>query len=254
MKFKIVLFLSVLFFAAVGTQAQPDCREKVSPYNICNTDYAKADFIFYGEVLALDKEAIGKASVQVKKIFKGKVDGKIELYLDIDIMCQGIPPVGSSQIYNVNRTVVNGKTRYYSKYTSRPLTDYSPQALEEVFSDVQAVLNNKKKSSLDGIVFGRLTTSRNVVLKNEEADRYYLNLGSFKPAPNILIEAVSEQDKKVYRTKSKVDGTYEIENIPPGKYKLRAYLTTGTINETLEIAINGSPCTRRQYIILQKSE
>ena len=254
MKFKIVLFLSALFFAAIGTQAQPDCREKFSPYNICNTDYAKADFIFYGEVLALDKEAIGKASVQVKKIFKGKVDGKIELYLDIDIMCQGIPPVGSSQIYNVNRTVVNGKTRYYSKYTSRPLTDYSPQALEEVFSDVQAVLNNKKKSSLDGIVFGRLTTSRNVVLKNEEADRYYLNLGSFKPAPNILIEAVSEQDKKVYRTKSKVDGTYEIENIPPGKYKLRAYLTTGTINETLEIAINGSPCTRRQYIILQKSE
>lgn len=264
MKSRSVLFLITLFFTAVGTLAQPDCREKFSPYNICNTDYAKADFIFFGEVITSgkidhdfsinNKKSFAKTTVEVKKTFKGKPSNRIELYLDYDIICQGNPPVGSRQIYNVNKTVINGQTIYYSNYISRPLTDYSPQALKEVFSNIQSVLRNEKENILEGTIFERLAKSRQISLKNEEADRYFLNLGSFKTVADILIEAVSEQDKKVYRTKSKADGTYKIENIPPGKYKFRAYLTTGEVGETLNIAINSLPCMRRQDVILQKGE
>jgi hypothetical protein len=261
MKSKIILFLIILFFTSVGTQAQPGCGGKFSPYNICNTDYAKADFIFFGEVITLGKidhdfsingkKAFAKTVVEVKKTFKGKPNNRIELFLDYDIICEGNPPVGSTQIYNVNKTIINGQTIYYSNYVSRPLTDYSPQALKEVFSSIQSVLNNKKANSLDGIIFERLATLSEVRLKNEEADRYFLPLGSFKPAADIIIEAISEQDKKVYRTKSKADGTYEIENIPPGKYKLLVYLNGGKVGERLDIKIDSLPCKRTQDIILE---
>ena len=55
MKFEIALFLVILILTAIGIQAQPGCREKFSPYSICNTDYATADFIFVGEVVTLGK-------------------------------------------------------------------------------------------------------------------------------------------------------------------------------------------------------
>jgi hypothetical protein len=249
MKPKIVLFLITLFFTAVGTQAQPDCREKFSPYNICNSDYAKADLIFFGEVVALDKKEIGKTLVQVKKIFKGKTSDKIELYLDIDIMCQGIPPVGSTQIYNVSETVVNGKTRYYSKYMSRPLTDYSAESLERVFNRLKDVLNNKKENILEGVIQETLDKLVQVELKNEELDKYDFTPRSWKPLSDVLIEVTNEQTGKTYTTKSKADGTYRINNIPPGKYKIRVNMSNKREFER-EIFTDGSFCKRYQILIL----
>jgi hypothetical protein len=104
MKFKIVLLSIIFLLSIISIQAQPDCREKFSPYNICSSDYTKADFVFFGEVLPSDKNRPGKALVQVKKTFKGNPPNEIEIFLDIDIVCQGVPPVGSRQIYNVSKT------------------------------------------------------------------------------------------------------------------------------------------------------
>lgn len=265
MKTQIFLFLAILFLTAMDLQAQPGCRGKFSPYNICQSDYAQADYIFYGKITSSGKidhnisinrrTAFYKTAVKIEKSFKGEPPpGEIEIYLDYGLICDGAPAPDSEYIFNVKKTNLDGRQAYYSEYISRPVTNYSPEALKEVFSGIQSVLDNKKENILEGIIFERLATSRQISLKNEEADRYFLNLGSFEPVADILIEAVSEQDKKVYRTKSKADGTYKIENIPPGKYKFRVYLATGEVGETLDIAINSLPCMRRQNVILQKSE
>lgn len=259
MKPKIVLFLITIFFTAVETQAQPDCREKFSPYNICNTDYAKADFIFFGEVITLgkidhdfsinNKKSFAKTMVEVKKAFKGKPGNRIELYLDYDIICEGNPPVGSTQIYNVNRTVINGQTVYYSNYISRPLTNYSPLALKEVFSSVQSVLNNKKENILEGVIQETLDKLVQVELKNEEFDKYVFSPRNWKPLSDVLIEVANEQTGKTYTTKSKADGTYRINNIPPGRYKIRVNMSNKREFER-EIFTDGSFCKRYQILIL----
>lgn len=259
MKPKIVLFLIILFFTAIGIQAQPDCREKFSPYNICNTDYAKADFIFFGEVITLgkidhdfsinNKKSFAKTTVEVKKTFKGKPNNRIELYLDYDIICQGNPPVGSRQIYNVNKIIINGQIIYYSNYISRPLTDYSPEALKEVFSGMQSVLKNKKENILEGIVQETLDKYRQVELKPEELDKYIFSPTNWKPLSGVLVEATDEQSGKTYSTKSITDGTYRIDNIPPGKYKIQAYLSDGRKVQK-GVVTDGSFCQRYQSLIL----
>lgn len=264
MKSKIVLFLIVLFLTTMDSQAQPGCRGKFSPYSMCQSDYAQADYIFYGEVTSSGKidhnisinhrSAFYKTTVKVEKTFKGDPPNLMEIYLDYEIICDDTPALNSKHIFNVKKTNLDSKQIYYSEYISRPVTDYSPETLKEVFSEIQSVLRSKKENILEGIIFERLATSRQISLKNEEADRYVLNLGSFKPVAGVLIEAISEQDKKVYRTKSKADGAYKITNIPPGKYKFRTYFTNGEVGETLDIAISSLPCMRKQDVILQKSK
>ena len=259
MKLKILLFSAILFLTVIGIQAQPDCREKFSPYNICHTDYAKADIIFFGEVITSgkidhsfsinNKKSFAKTTIEVKKSFKGKFSGRIELYLDYDIICQGNPPVGSRQIYNVNKTIINGQTVYYSNYISRPLKDYSPKALEEVFSGVQSILRNKKENILEGVVQETLDKYRKVELKPEELDKYIFSPTNWNPLSNVLVEVTNEQSGKTYSTKSKANGIYKVEKIPPGKYKIQVLLSDGRKVER-EVTTDGSFCQRSQFLII----
>lgn len=262
MKFRIVLFLAILFLTVSGTQAQPECWENFSPYNVCILPQIRTNYIIYGEIVSSEKVREGtfinrggisrKVVVKVKKTFNDDLPAQIEIYLSGKTICNELE-LESRYIFIVSKENLDNRLIYFSERISRPVTDYSPQALNEVFSHIESVIKNRKENILEGVVLESLAKSRKVSLKSEEADRYVYDLGSYKQLPDVTIEAISEQNKRVYRTKSKSDGTYKIENIPPGKYKLRAYLPDGEIGDTSDIAINGSPCTRRQYIIVQKA-
>jgi uncharacterized protein YfaS (alpha-2-macroglobulin family) len=71
-------------------------------------------------------------------------------------------------------------------------------------------------SSTGGTIFGKVT-----------------QMGSEKPMPGAEVTVYSAEGVKLTTT-SDASGDYSISNIPPGSYKVRAYLQGYHLNETME--------------------
>lgn len=260
MKLKTVLYLAILFLMVLESQAQPGCRGKFSPYNICISDYEKSDYIFYGEIISSGKRyhdlSINRKSayygttVTVKRTFKGNPPKQFEIFLDYDITCDHLPEVGSRYIFDVKQTTENGRKIYYSDSMSRPVTDYSQEALKEVFSQIYSLLKNKKENIIEGAVVESPSKLEEVNLKNEMVDRYNFGYGLYAPLPGIIVKATNLQTQKEYITKSRSDGSFRFENMPPGGYSLQALLDDGRQGR-MGLTTDGTLCKRRQYIVIQ---
>ncbi|MFV0389209.1 MAG: carboxypeptidase-like regulatory domain-containing protein [Pyrinomonadaceae bacterium] len=261
MNFKLIISLVFILLVSIEINAQPGCGGIFNPYNYCRTNYKEADYIIFGEKMELDttiptatingKCCYKKTKIEVKKILKGKLNKKvIELYRDIDAICNAPPPVGTRQIFNVNKTIIDGQIVYYSPYISTPMTDYSDRALREVFAEVRANLRNKRKKSLEGYVSDDTTPSQEVRRKKEENDRYDFRARNFILEKNVLVEAKNKETNKVYRTRSDDDGAYRFDDLPNGEYILQAYPDDGKVGEISNITVNDLRCSRRHNIYI----
>jgi hypothetical protein len=113
------------------------------------------------------------------------------------------------------------------------------------------LVRNEKKDYVDGVIFENLLKTRDVTIKAEDADRISRDFRNFKPAIDALIELISESDGKVYRTKSKADGTFRIDGVPNGRYKFNLYLQPYKEKEISRIYEAGdSFCSRTIYFHL----
>lgn len=277
MKSKMVLFLSVLLLTAIGIEAQPRCREMFNPFYICLSNYQNSEYFFYGEIISTEElkdtssGAYLKAVVKIEKNFRGNLPKEITLYFGQRVCSNTAPkntrafqglrsdgiaanannnPPKNTFLFLVGSSTLNGQRIYVVQDQSRPMRDYSEKAVEEVFKSVESALGNQKKDFVEGTVFERLLKIREVSLKSEDADRLSVDLKSRLPLPNILIEATSEKDGRVYRATSKTDGTFRIDNIPKGIYKIKLNLPPDKEQQTLSRGIDDSSCSRRWNIMV----
>jgi hypothetical protein len=275
MKSKIVLFLGVLLLTVIGIKAQPRCREPFNPFYICFSNFQHSDYLFYGEVVSserLEDASSGiydKSVVKVEKNFKGNLPKEITLYFGHGFTCgirrtnnnfrdsqsgNGAQKAGNKSSKNtflflVGASTLNGQKIYFAHQLSRPMSDYSEEAIKEVFTDIESVMSNQKKDFVEGSVFEQLLKVRQVSLNDQDFDRLSVNSESNQPLANILIEATSKKDGKVYRARSKADGTFRIDNIPNGIYKIKLHLPPGKQqSEPFTYGVDKSSCSRKWYI------
>lgn len=232
MKSKIVLFSMILFLTATGTFAQPGCSEPFNPFYICWSNFERYDHFFYGEVISIESlynvsvnstYTPRKAEIKVKESFKGKLPEKITLYLSGDLICS-MPSKGNRYLFYAVNSELDGQKVYFSERVSRSMTDYSPEAVKEVFANIRSIFSNKKKGYIEGTIFENLLETREVTIKTEDADRLSRDFRRSKPATDVLIELISESDGKVYQTKSIGNGSFRIDSVPNGFYKFNLYL------------------------------
>jgi hypothetical protein len=261
MKSKIVLFLVVLFSTVVGIAAQPGCRDMFNPFYICQSNFEHYEYLFYGESVSTEDlkhtspSARWKSVVKVRKNFKGDLPKEITLYYRDDFCSTRAPKNNSNAnnkspnptfLYVVSTRTLNGQKVYFVHEKSRPMTDYSAQAIKEVFKDIESVLSNQKKDFVQGVVYEPLLKVREVSLKSEDFDRLSLNSKSHLPLANIFIEVISEKDGKLYQARSKADGSFRIDNIPNGNYKVKLDLPAGMQQgEPFTKRVSDSPCSRK---------
>lgn len=276
MKSKIVLSLGIVLLTIIVVKAQPRCREMFNPFYICLSNFQYSEYLFYGEIVSTEelKDASSgaylKAIVKVEKNFKGNLPKEITLYFGHRVCSNTAPknnrafqgsrsdsvarnannnPPKNTFLFLVSTGTLNGQKIYFVQDQSRPMSDYSEKAVKEVFRNIESELNNQKKDFVEGAVFEWLLKIREVSLKSEDADRLSVDLESRLPLANILIEATSEKDGKVYRATSNADGTFRIDNIPNGRYKIKLHLPPGKQQgEPFSYGIDDSACSRKWYI------
>lgn len=252
---KIFLFFFLLAVNLTSVSAQPRCREPFNPFYICLSIFEHSEYLFYGEIISIERlkdnssGAYYKATVKVKKSFKGNLPKEITLYFGHGFDCQDNLAAGNTYLFLASNGTLNEQKIYFTQSISRPMIDYSAKAIKEVFSDIESVLSNKKKDFVEGAVFQWLLKVRKVLLKSEDADRLSVDLENRQPLADILIEAISEKDGKVYQARSKADGTFRIDNIPNGRYKIKLYLPFGKQQgEPFIYGLDNSSCCRKWYI------
>ena len=176
----------------------------------------------------------------------------ITLYLSANLVCS-LPSKGNKCLFYALDSELNGEKVYFSDQMSRPMTDYSAKAVKEVFAEINLALNNKKKESVQGILFEALSTTRESVAKAEDYDRLSRDFRSYKPLSGVLIEVTSESDKTVYQTKSKADGTFDIDRIPNGIYKVKLNLPPHHQSQTATFRFEaGNTYCSRNWVISLK--
>lgn len=130
------------------------------------------------------------------------------------------------------------------------MTDYSAKAVKEIFAEINSALNNKNKESVDGVLFETLLTTREFTAKAEDQDRLSRDFQNDKPLADVLIEVISESDKTVYQIKSKADGTFKIDRVPNGIYKVKLTLPSHhqTRTATFRFEAGNTYCSRNWVI------
>jgi hypothetical protein len=256
-----IIFLFIFLFAGSVTfiSAQPECNEAFNPFYICQSNFERSDYFFYGEIVSMERlkddtvvnstSAYYKMNVKVKKSFKGNLPKEISLYVGYLFTCHNLA-VKNKYLFQVVNANTNNQKVYFAQNISRPMTDYSAKAVNDVFANIESVLSNQKRDFVEGAVFEWLLKIRKVSIKNEDADRLSVDLQNRQPLTDILIEAVSEKDGKVYQAKSKADGTFRIDNIPNGIYKIKLHLPPDKQQQIFSLGTDGSPCSRKWYIMV----
>ncbi|MBD3557521.1 carboxypeptidase regulatory-like domain-containing protein [Planktothrix sp. FACHB-1355] len=257
MKSKIVLFSILLFLTSTGAFAQPQCNSPFNPFNICNSNFEWYDYFFYGEIISKEKmpytmvnstTTTHKVVVKVKKSFKGELPEKVTLYLGSRSFCQ-YPTENSKYLFYANNSELDGRKVYFSEWLSRPMTDYSAEAVNEVFANIHSILRNEKRDYVEGGVYEFFSERKKISMKKEDADRKQPSISYSEPVANILIEAMSESDGKVYQTRSNADGTFRIDRIPMGTYKIKLYLPPDKVQvEPFRYGVSNNLCSRKWVI------
>jgi len=235
MKLKFVFFSTVFFLLVNGVFSQPQCNKPFNPFYICQSNFERYEYLFYGEVVSIEplvNVSVNntypplKAIVEVKNSFKGKLPQKITLYLSANLICS-IPSKGNRYLFSAIKSELDDQKVYFSERMSRPMTGYSKKAVKDVSSNICSILENKKKDYVEGTIFESLLQTREVTIKAERADRLSRDFKYRKPIADIKIKAISESDGKMYQTKSKADGKFRIDRIPNGVYKVNLYSPFG---------------------------
>jgi hypothetical protein len=257
MKSKTGFLLIFLLLTATGTNAQPGFNEPFNPFYVCHANFENSKYFFYGEILAMENlkdvnvnsmMTPAKAVVKVERSFKGQLPAEITLYLGYRAGAQNLS-ASNKYLFKAVDGKLDEQKVYFTEVVSRPMTDYSAQAVEEVFDGIEEALGHKNDNFVEGAVFARLLSVREVSLKAEDADRLARDIRISQPLADILLEAQSTTDGKTYRARTDEDGKFRIENIPPGSYKIKLDLPADKEQvEPFTYATDGSPCSRKWYI------
>ena len=258
MKFKSAPLLILLFLTFTGVDAQPGFNEPFNPFYVCHANPERSKYFFYGEIVAVEnlknnlnvnsKMTLYKATVRVEKAFKEKLPSEISLYIGYRASAQYFS-AGNKYLFQAVDGKLGKEKVYFTEVISRPLTDYSAKAVEDVFAGIETVIANKNNSFIEGLVYERLLQVKEISLKKEEADRLARDAGNSQPLADILVEATSLRDEKIYQARSDEEGRFRIDDIPPGLYKIKLYLPAEKEQvEPFTYGIDSSPCSRKWEI------
>lgn len=247
---KFLFLLVASFLLVVNTKAQPGCGFKFNPFSLCGADYEKSQFIFYGEVVSFERGSKAKAAIKIMKVFKGKLPENIELFVDPnEVFCENLPVKGR-YIFTADRVAADNHTVYFSRRWSTPVTDYSEEGLKDVFLEIDTILANKAQYGLSGYVL-QVSHSKNPQMSLEQKERLLYDPDVYRTFPNVTVEAKSEADGKIYRTKTDESGKYTFDKLPLGKYDLTVFVEgQEAFPKTAEAT--GQPCHRTDIVVKSK--
>lgn len=263
MKLKINLLLIFLFLTTNGASAQPRYKQPFNPFFACRVDFESAKYFFYGEIVSVESlEGVNvdkrmtqyKALVRIEKSLKGAMLPEITLYFDHAASGQRYSP-GDKYLFHANDGLLDKQKVYLTEIVSRPMTDYSPAAIAEVLANIEAVRGVKTDDSIEGLIYEALLRVRDVSIKKEDADRLVYDFQNSKPLADILLEATSEADGKVYRARSDADGRFKIDGVAAGAYKIKLYLPEDKEQtEPFIYSAGDMPCSRKwNFRVMPKS-
>lgn len=264
MKSKKVLFLIILFLTFIKTQAQPSSPHIFSPFNVCELSYLPIDNIVYGEIESIERfeepiylkyyrankePAKFKAVVNVLESFKGNLPHKIDIYIYYDFIVNTPAPKNRYIFKTINMLKDDAPVQFTAEI-SKPLTNYSKGAVKDVLNHIRSVVSGERQDFVEGYLLKTLNQTREMSIKGEKADRLIYNVNTNIPIPNIPIEFVSQKNGEVYRVNTKSDGSFRINKIQSGDYRVKLKVEGLKLQEPFVYSTDGTACTRKWFIFM----
>lgn len=264
MKLKIVLSFVILFLTAIGINAQLSSPHIFSPFNVCGVSYLPIDNIVYGEIESIERfeepiylkyyrankePAKFKAVVNVLESFKGDLPRQIDIYIYYDFVAN--PPLPKNRyIFKTINMLKEDTPVQFTAEISKPLTDYSKKGVKDVLNHIKLVVSRERRNFAEGVLLKSLANIRNADIKGEKADRLIYNVNTNIPIPNTPIEFVNQNNGTAYRVKTKSDGSFRIDKIQPGDYRVKLEAEGLKLEEPFVYSTDGTACTRKWLIFM----
>jgi hypothetical protein len=231
MKFKLTLFVVIVFLTVNETQAQPSPYRAFSPNDHC-LSFAKDEVIFLGRLVSFnwvpssslisdsnDGSSTLKVTISVKKILNGKLDKKENIEIFTKVFRPGLQE-GDTRIFVASEFINSHNIKFLvTDRWSQTLSVSNEKDQSNIFSNI----HHKLKEVLISAIIGRVVQQKvNPSFLNASFLNPNLNDSNvFHPMEGIKIKAIRIKDGKSFQTKTDADGRYKFLDLAEGAYEIR---------------------------------
>lgn len=215
---QLLLFAALLFFVHPEGLAQPGPDPRINPLSTCNDDYLTKEYVFVGQVRALQEvptnnvRPFWKTTVAIETSIKGQLSGEIELTLPKLLL----PPVPESEvigkrfIFTANNVTSAEVSGLFSSAWSTQIDDIAPDVLAQVIDGIRAVLQGSPQPRIVGTV-------------KEQSLETGFQADDGRPLAGLVVVASSQEGQK-FETKTDAQGRFQFKKLPAGRYAVTPIL------------------------------